>query len=326
MAFSEGQLLHDGQYTIERVLNSGRFGVSYLARAKRGQRVVIKTFRDEIWEQWGGDKDKWNNQILQEAGLLARFDHPHIVEFFQPFIEDGQVCLVMEYVAGTDLATLAEQHLPLDEALDYVQQVGEALKVVHTEGLVHRDVKPANIMLRAGEPEVVLIDFGLAGGSETTLTVNTATRQAGFAAPELYDATVKAGSYTDVYGLGATLYALLAGVAPPAADQRRDDSLPPLAGVEKRVQRAIRQAMRLDWEARLQTVEEFLDLLGVDADELPPLPSPTSEGKHTRLQTYVAIVTLVVTIVGIGVGVFGDELKGWLRRPEPTPTPQETQD
>lgn len=332
MAFSEGQSLQKGKYTIDRVLNSGRFGVSYLAHDGREQRFVIKTFRDDIWQQQSdAEKEKWNNRALREGGLLAQFDHPYIVQFLKPFFEDGQVCLVMEYVAGTDLATLAEEKLPIEDALIYIQQVGEALKVVHAQKLVHRDVKPANIILRAGKPEVVLIDFGLAGKSESTLTMNTSTRQAGFAAPELYDSTAPVGSYTDVYSLGATLYALLVGVAPPVADQRRSDRLPAIAGVEKRVQGAIERAMALDWEKRLQTVDEFLDLLGVKIEaRVNPEPDPQEILEHTRLQTrlgaqgvFWAVITLIVTVV---LTLYGDELKRWLRPPVSVPTPQESQE
>ncbi|MGL4502754.1 MAG: serine/threonine protein kinase [Planktothrix sp.] len=335
MAFTTGQQLHNGKYIIERVLNLGRFGVSYLAHDKHKHRVVIKTFRDDIWQQLSAtEKERMNNRWLYEAGVLSRFNHPYIVQFLQPFIEQGQVCLVMEHIAGENLASLPERSLSVETALEYIRQISSALKAVHNQNLVHRDVKPANIMLRAGKPEVILIDFGLAGGNDETLTRNTSTREEGFAAPELYDANEKAQAYTDIYGLGATLYTLLSGDPPPSAQERAkkgQGKLPPLPQVDKRIFRAIEQAMEWDWEKRLQTVDEFLDLLGVSGSE-----ESISNGKNeqealaeTRRQTRIAAYTLYVTgisiLVAILLGLFGQEVKDFLLNSFRESVPQETQ-
>lgn len=274
MAFSTGQQLQDGKYAIDRSLNQGRFGVSYLAHDKHNQRFVIKTFKDDTWQGFFNDKKKqMNRRWLREAGVLSRLErHPHIIQFYEPFLEREQVCLVMEYIDGQDLASLSTPTLPVATALKYIRQIGSALQVVHAQGLVHRDVKPANIMLRAGKPEVVLIDFGLAGGNDETITMNNSTREEGFTAPELYDPNQKAKAYTNVYSLGATLYKLLSGESPPSAEERlkqerlkkTKDKLPPLPKtVDQGIYDAIARAMELDWEERLQTVDKFLDLLNI---------------------------------------------------------------
>lgn len=342
MAFITGQQLQDGKYAIDRSLNQGRFGVSYLAHNKQNQRVVIKTFKDDIWQGFFNNKKKqMNRRWMREAGVLSRFDHnPHIVQFYEPFLEHGKVCLVMEYIDGQDLASLAQQTLPVDTALKYIQQIGSALRVIHGQGLVHRDVKPANIMLRAGKSEVVLIDFGLAGGSDETMTMNTSTRESGFAAPELYDPNEKAQPYTDVYGLGATLYTLLSGHAPLSAPERAkkgQDKLPPLPQIDQRIYHAIEQAMEWDWDKRLQTVDDFLNLLDdvavprkpeVNAPDIEPIPEHAQLAleetrRQTRIGAYTLYITAISAVVAILLGLFGQEMKSFLLSPFSQPVPEQ---
>lgn len=249
------------------------------------------------------------------------------------------MCLVMEYIAGQYLASLAQQTLPVDTALKYIQQIGSALKVVHAQGLMHRDVKPANIMLRAGKSEVVLINFGLAGGSDETMTMNTSTRESGFTAPELYDPNQKAQPYTDVYSLGATLYTLLAGHAPLSAPERAkkgQDKLPPLPQVNDRTYHAIERAMEWEWENRLQTVDKFLGLLGLSTDEAPSVNPPVQEPvpdlqklafeetrRQTRFTVYGVCVGIVGILVAISLGLFGSEMKNFLMSPFSKPVPEQ---
>ena len=339
MAFTPKQELQNGKYIIDRSLNQGRFGVSYLAHNKQNQRVVIKTFKDDIWQNLSDtDKEKTNNRLMREYSGLSKCNHPHIVKFDRSFLEQGQLCLVMEYIDGQDLDSLSQPILPVDTALEYIRQIGSALKVVHGQGLVHRDVKPANIMLRSGKPEVVLIDFGLAGGSDETITMNTSTRESGFAALELYDANEKAQPYTDVYGLGATLYTLLSGqnlLAAPDRSKVGKDKLPSLPqSVNDRIYQAIEKAVELDWEKRLQTVDEFLALLEPSEVETqgvsPPEPAPDLQKlafEETRRQTRFTVYGVCVGVAGILVaillGLFGQELKSFLISPFSQPVPEQ---
>ena len=336
MAFTPGQQLQNGKYVIDRSLNQGRFGVSYLAHDKRNQRLVIKTFQDDTWQNLTAEeKDRINNRWLREGGVLSRFNDPHIVQFYEPFLEQGQVCLVMEYIDGQDLASLSSQILPVEKALEYIQQIGSALQVIHAQGLVHRDVKPGNIMLRAGKPEAILIDFGLAGNKDDTITMNQTTREKGFTAPELYDPSQKAQPYTDVYSLGATLYKLLSGQSPPSAEERAKkgkDKLPSLPqSVDNRIYRAIERAMESDWEKRLQTVDEFLSLLGLSiAEKSISNPIDQEALAETRRQTRVGIYTLYVTGISIFIAIllalFGQELKSFLISPFQQSAPEQRQE
>ncbi|MEQ9372303.1 MAG: serine/threonine-protein kinase [Coleofasciculus chthonoplastes F3-SA18-01] len=221
MAWALRQRLQGGKYTIEQKLGEGGFGVTYRAWDNNGQMIVIKTLNDNV--QRRPDFAKFQQDFLNEALRLAKCSHPHIVKIYE-VIQEGELwCMVMEYIDGEDLASRIENQGALTEAeaLRYIQQVGEALTVVHNNGLLHRDVKPQNIMLRSGKLEAVLIDFGIARDFTPNLTqTHTQMVSDGFAPIEQYDKRSKRGAYTDVYALAATLYSLLTGEAPTIAPLR----------------------------------------------------------------------------------------------------------
>jgi serine/threonine protein kinase len=221
MAWASGQKLQGGKYTIEQELGEGGFGITYRARDNNGRKVVIKTLNETV--QSRPDFAKFQQDFLNEALRLARCSHPHIVRVDE-VIQEGQLwCIVMEYIDGEDLASRIENKGALQEAeaLRYIQQIGEALAVVHNNGLLHRDVKPQNIMLRSGKSEAVLIDFGIAREFTPNLTqTHTQILSDGFAPIEQYDKRAKRGAYTDVYALAATLYSLLTGEVPTLAPLR----------------------------------------------------------------------------------------------------------
>ncbi|USR91049.1 serine/threonine protein kinase [Phormidium yuhuli AB48] len=311
MSLQAGETLYGGDYRVVRSLNEGRVGVSYLAQHKGGDRVVLKTLRDQVLaDLTSQEREKFNNKLTNEAVKLARCHHPHIVRCFGSFLEQGQAFIVMEFVAGDDLASLSTTTLPEEEALIYIRQVGEALTVVHGEGLVHRDIKPANIMLRAGQSEAVLIDFGVTKGFNETLTSIRSSNSDGYSALELYDPSEKAQPYSDVYGLAATLYTLLSGDVPPHAEERaklesKGRKLPPISGVSSQTNRAIREGMKVDYGDRLQTIEEFLALLPVP-QKVEPSPPPTPPDRLNLYMFYAAIVAIIVTII---VGIFAQDIR-----------------
>jgi eukaryotic-like serine/threonine-protein kinase len=161
MIWKPKQKLQKG-FEIQEVLGAGRLSVTYLAKTATGELIVIKAPNDEAMQR--ADFDRLQEVFVQEAFKLARCRHPHIVRSQEPLIENGIRFIPMEYIAGTTLDKRDRPILPEAEAIEYVRQIGEALEVVHREKLLHRDVKPANIMLRIrdGKSEAVLIDFGLA--------------------------------------------------------------------------------------------------------------------------------------------------------------------
>ncbi len=268
MVWASGHRLQGGYYTIEKELGEGGFGITYLAREKDGRQVVIKTVNDKV--QRRPDSAKFQQDFLNEALRLAKCSHPHIVRIDQVIQEGVLWGIVMEYIDGEDLAHRVENRgaLPEAEALRYIHQIGEALIVVHNQSLLHRDIKPQNIMLRSGKSEAVLIDFGIS--REFAPNMNQKQTQMlsdGFAPIEQYDKRAKRGAYTDVYALAATLYSLLTGEVPMLAPLRAYGMLleepkqvkPSISG---RVNQAILKGMEVNAANRPQSVQEWLALLG----------------------------------------------------------------
>ncbi|MDJ0617526.1 MAG: serine/threonine-protein kinase [Calothrix sp. MO_192.B10] len=276
MLWNPGQTLFGGRYTIERKLGEGGIGITYLAKNQHGQLRVIKTLKEEIFNHpmWKPHRDKLKQDFRNEAVRLAVCRHPHIVQIENIFDEDNIPCIVMEYIEGEDLGNylLRQKKLPEREGLLYIKQIAEAVAVIHRKGLLHRDIKPRNIMLRSGKQEAVLIDFGIAREFiPNVVQKHTVYRTPGFAPPEQYEMQAARGEYIDVYGLAATLYSLLTGVVPTAAENRRYYALQEPKqlnpDISDKVNWAIMCGMALEPENRPQSVEEWLDLLGSDVEE-----------------------------------------------------------
>ncbi|GAX42837.1 protein kinase [Tolypothrix sp. NIES-4075] len=274
MVWKPGQPLFGGRYIIESKLGEGGIGITYLARNLRNELRVIKTLKEEILNHpvWKQHRDKLRQDFRDEAVRLAVCRHPHIVEVETIFDEGKFPCMVMEYVEGEDLGKrLARMRLLSEaEALLYIRQIGDALTVIHNKGLLHRDLKPRNIMLRFGKSEAVLIDFGIARDFiPNVVQEHTVYRTPGFAPPEQYDLVAPRGEFIDIYALAATLYNLLTGVVPTNAEERRKNIplQPPQRfnrNISDRVNQAIMQGMDLQANYRPQSVQEWLNLLTAD--------------------------------------------------------------
>ena len=281
MAWASGQRLQGGKYTIQQELGQGGFGITYRVINDDGRLFVIKTLNDNV--QRRSDFARFQQDFLNEALRLAKCSHPHIVRIDQVIQEGALWGIVMEYIDGEDLASRVENQgaLPESEALHYIQQIGEALTVVHKNGLLHRDVKPTNIMLRPGNSEAVLIDFGTAREFIPNLTqTHTQFLSDGFAPIEQYDKRAKRGAYTDVYALAATLYCLLTAEVPTLAPLRAIGTPlePPKQinlSISDRVNQAIIKGMEVKAENRPQSVQEWLALMGIGVSSTIP-SSPQS--------------------------------------------------
>lgn len=221
-----GKFLQSGKYILEQELGQGGFGVTYRAtNSSLGQTVVIKTLNESL--QQDAKFATSQQQFQEEARRLAKFAHPHIVRVTDFFIEDGLPYIVMDYVPGRTLDTIVLPNNPLPEAiaLHYIRQVSTAVKVVHQNGLLHRDIKPQNLILQEGTQNVVLIDFGIAREFTPGLTqTHTHLVSEGYAPIEQYLPQARRSPATDIYGLAATLYTLLTAQVPFAATLR--DRLP----------------------------------------------------------------------------------------------------
>lgn len=262
-----GKTLQGGKYTLEQELGRGGFGVTYKATHHYlDQVVVIKTLNESL--QLHQEFPRFQHRFQDEAKALALCLHPNIVRVSDFFVEAEWPYMVMDYVAGLTLQALVFPGRPLDEAtaIYYIRQVGEALKVVHQKGLLHRDIKPANIILRQGTQEVVLIDFGIARGFNTDSTqTHTNLVSDGYAPLEQYLVKEKRTPASDVYGLAATLYALLTAQVPTPSVIRDRQPMPAPRELQPQMSAAVNQAimrgMAVEARFRPANVEEWLSLL-----------------------------------------------------------------
>ncbi|MBK1988111.1 protein kinase [Sphaerospermopsis aphanizomenoides BCCUSP55] len=301
MVWLSGQQLQNGKYTIEKKLGHGGFGITYLAKDKKGNPVVIKTLKDTDVDS--DDFDKCLQDFINEAIKLAKCSHhPHIVKIYE-CIKEGDIWgMVMEYIKGEDLGILVRNHgiLSEDLALNYIQQIGEALTVVHSNGFLHRDIKPQNIMIRSGKSEAVLIDFGIARDFTPNLTQTHTTHKTLFyAPPEQYNPRAKRGAFTDVYALAATLYKVLTGKEPEGAVSRTmgEPLAPPNKlnpNISDRVNRAILKGLELKSEKRPQSVQDWLKLLKIPDEIVSYILETENRSKFIELLSKCTEETLKV--------------------------------
>ncbi len=209
------------------------------------------------------------SNFSREAHILAALENvPNVVKVSNCFEENGTGYIVMEYVRGVTLRECVRTHPVGSEALlRMLRKPIDALVLIHAQGVMHRDITPNNLMI-LDDGTIKLIDFGAAYVDEEKLKGRSyaisATRH--YAAPEQYDARMQQGEWTDVYGLSATLYALLTGCEPPDSQERmrRDTLLPPRKQgkrLGRQQEHAILEGLRIDPESRLRSVEEFRAML-----------------------------------------------------------------
>jgi eukaryotic-like serine/threonine-protein kinase len=203
----------DGRYRIERVLGGGGMAVVYCAHdVELGRTVAVKLLAEHLAEE-----QEFRDRFLREARIAARLAHPNVVAVYDAGEDDGRPYMVMEVVEGETLAELLarEHRLPPRQVVDLGLQAAAGLAHAHAHGLVHRDVKPQNLLLRR-DGVLKVADFGIARAAEATrqLTqVGAILGTADYLAPEqaLGDQVTAAA---DVYGLGAVLYQALTGRTP----------------------------------------------------------------------------------------------------------------
>jgi serine/threonine-protein kinase len=204
----------EGRYRIERELGSGGMATVYLADDLRhGRQVAIKLLHPELSAVLGPER------FLAEIKTTAGLQHPHILPLFDSGAADGLLFYVMPYVQGETLRRrLQREHqLPLADAIRLATQVADALGHAHAQGIIHRDVKPENILIQGGH--ALVADFGIAlaveqaGGSRLTQTgLSLGTPH--YMAPEQAMGERHVDARADVYALGAVTYEMLAGEPP----------------------------------------------------------------------------------------------------------------
>lgn len=318
-----GTVIHGthNDYRIERVLGQGSFGITYVANVRLKGRlgaiesaamVAIKEFFLRDVSSRNGLRvfsvsdstlcSDYRRDFLREAQNLSRLDNDHIVKVLETIEENDTVYYVMEYLSGGNLDQhiLSHGKLSCREALDIAIQIGEALKCMHAQHMLHLDLKPLNVM-RGEDGHIVLIDFGLSkcfgadGQPESSTRIGQGTT--GYAPIEQHSFKKADGFMPtlDIYALGATLFKMLTGSVPPEASVVLNEGLPvdelSSAGVPPAVIALVERAMQPLRRMRHQTVGEFVDeaqrLLASAPSSVgrPASPSadvPTPVGEATR--------------------------------------------
>jgi serine/threonine protein kinase len=206
-----------GDFKILEVAGAGGMGVVYKARQQTLDRdVALKVIREEI-----ASEPEYSERFLREAKLAASVDHPHVVTVYDVGEKDDRLYLVMQWIDGTDLRRLLDGsgRLTPKRAIAIGTQLGGALDAVHeASGLVHRDVKPANVLLRevAGEDHAYLTDFGIAKPPdllENLTRTGSTVGTTGYLSPEQIQGK-EAGPRSDLYSLGCLVFEMLTGKTP----------------------------------------------------------------------------------------------------------------
>ena len=208
-----------GAYLLGDVIGRGGMGVVYRAtHVHLGRDVALKVLAPEL-----SDSDQFRKRFLRESRLAASIEHPNVVPVYDAGEFDGTLYIAMRFVDGIDLAELLRREAPLEpsRALALLDQVGSALDAAHARGLIHRDVKPANVMIEAGC--CYLTDFGLTKRASATAESTALTRTGAFLgtlsyiAPEHIEGR-EIGPATDIYALGCVLHECLTGSPPYTKD------------------------------------------------------------------------------------------------------------
>lgn len=243
MILPEGTLLQGGKYKIEEKIGQGSFGITYLAEhTSLGKKVAIKEFfMKELNSRCadgsitglsdGSMSYNYAQKFRKEAHNLAEMEHPNIVRVTDSFEENGTFYYVMEYVEGGNLNDyIKDNPISFKDAVAIITDIAKGLMYMHEEKhMLHLDLKPGNVMRRASDGHIFLIDFGLSkhydknGTPETSTTIGGGTP--GYAPTEQGD-KAKDGEFRptiDVYALGATLFKLLTNETPPTASEVIND-------------------------------------------------------------------------------------------------------
>ncbi len=270
------------RYVVEALLGTGESGAVYLVKQKVGAQTHF-ALKESITPT-----RQERERFLFEGHILQHLHHTSLPRVYRIFEQESlkRSYLLMDYVRGKNLDVLLQeqpdQRLPLPLVLTLLAPIADALIYLHRQEppILHRDIKPGNIIVPVGADAAVLVDFGTAkpyvAGTATVLFQGSSR----YAAPEQY--TGGTSPQTDIYGLAATLYALLTGSAPPSAISRvmspeRDPLTPAVQrtpAVPAAVSHVIGRALSLNSEDRFATLEMFwheITTQGTPPDEHPPL-------------------------------------------------------
>jgi tetratricopeptide (TPR) repeat protein len=290
-----------GRYALEDEIGSGGMAVVYRARdLVHGRAVAIKVLRTDIAARIGPDR------FLREIRILSRLTSPHILPLYESGQAADRLFFVMPYVQGGSLREMLRRQpfLPLDEALRFTTEVGEALDFAHSQGIVHRDVKPENVLIEGGHAMVA--DFGIARAidavaAELITTESLVIGTPAYMSPEQGSGSPHLDGSSDLYSLACLTYEMLAGGVPfpgpsAAAIQARKtlESVPPIHTIRPAVSAAIDAVLRRGLAVvpadRYATAREFAQALE------RPVPAPPRRGARAAALVAAGLVSALFVV------------------------------
>ncbi len=301
------------RYELLGVLGEGAMSVVHRARDRHlGRSVAVKVLRESLFSH-----PLVRDRFTREAQALARLDHPGIVRVFDSGLDGDRAYLVMELVEGEPLSKRLRPK-PADRAglVRVLEKVARAVQHAHEKGVIHRDLKPDNILVRGDEPKVA--DFGLARLTESSPALTRSGAVVGtpmYMAPEQIEGR-EIGVRTDVHALGVLLYEILTGRPPHVGDSipevyakiSREEATPPRAidpTLPRELEAVALKALEKDPERRYATAEEFADELSRYAAGDPVQARPASalskalrSVRRHRLALLAAVPALLLVIAG----------------------------
>lgn len=315
-------LIDHPRYELLDVIGQGGMGRVYKARHRMMDRTVALKVIHREWVRKPEAIDRFRREVKTAASL----DHPNVVTAHDAEQVDDLHVLVMEYVNGSDLAKVIKERgpLPIAQACDFIRQAAEGLQYAHERGMVHRDIKPHNLILTK-DNIVKILDFGLASLAPQKSAEETIIKDADgnltvagaimgtpdFISPEQAQDARNVDGRSDVYSLGMTLYFLLAGQVPfgegsviDKLKQHAEAEPMPLAelrdDVPEEVQRIVNRMIAKDPAERFQSPEEVADALRkIDFGSPPPVPTDPTSMSLTARAFFGGALLLLVAIIGL---------------------------
>lgn len=322
-SLTTGSTLQNGKYEIVKVLGQGGFGITYLAvHTMLDKKVAIKEFFPKDFCDRMADTNhitlgtsssadlvsRLRVKFVKEAKNIAKLSHPNIVPIQDIFEENNTAYYLMDYIEGESLGDIIKREGAIDEdrALHYILQAAAAIGYMHSKSMNHLDIKPAHIMIRRSDNTPVLIDFGTSKqydseGEQTSTMAPGFTH--GYAPIEQYKPGGVASftPQTDIYALGATLYALVTGKQPPHYSEILEDGLPELpTALSQGTKEGMEHAMEIKKTRRPASIEEFVshfhvdDSTGEPEPDIPPIPVEKDEAEEAIVERADAASTVFV--------------------------------
>lgn len=317
-------------FIVGTVIGFGGFGITYKCfDTTLGVTVAAKEFypiglvnrspgESRVGLLSGDKKVQYKEQLsrfLMEAQSVAQFGKAKdIVNIYDFFEENGTAYIIMEYIDGVLLKDYLERQgaMSPNVAMSVIMPIIEAVKKIHSKGIIHRDISPDNIFI-TDENSIKIFDFGAAQLNESKEGMaGEKVIKVGYSAPEQYRNKSRQNFYTDIYSVGAIMYQMLTGIKPMESTEReyKDELKSPMelgVNINSNVDRAVMEAMAVRPELRFQGIQQFEDALR--SKRVAEYPKDKIRKRKRKRNWIIGTAATLVLAVGVGIGLFSTILK-----------------